>query len=160
MPVCPSDDCFARIGRVAEYSGVSVKTIRYYESLGLLAAKSRTRGGFRLFDLDDALVKLAFIKRSQELGLSLHDIGKFLQVRDRGELPCAEIRTSLKQKVAEIDAKIEQLAALRAELKGLLSGWEDVSHPREGTICPILERASSAQTSKHLTSLKMGEGLS
>lgn len=138
MPVLTSQP--VRIGRVAERSGVPVKTIRYYEELGLLHASSRTNGGFRLFDLDDALVRLAFIKRSQGLGLSLQEIRKFLEVRDRGELPCAEIHASLEQKVAEIDRKVEQLTTLRAELQGLLSGWQELPRPLEGTICPILAR--------------------
>ncbi|MEO1131107.1 MAG: heavy metal-responsive transcriptional regulator [Cyanobacteria bacterium J06639_1] len=135
-----SSSHLVRIGQVARRSGLAVKTIRYYADLHLLRTEHRTSGGFRLFDLDDTLMRLAFIKRAQGLGLSLHDIGNFLQVRDRGELPCAEIHASLQQKLHEIDRKLEQLTTLRAELRGLLSGWQEIPHPRSGTICPILER--------------------
>lgn len=138
--VPPPSAHLARIGQVADRSGLPVKTIRYYEELNLLHARSRTNGGFRLFDLDDTLMRLAFIKRAQGLGLSLHDIGNFLEVRDRGELPCAEIRTSLQQKLGEIDLKLAELTTLRAELQGLLSGWQEMPQPRAGTICPILDR--------------------
>ena len=56
-----------QIGLVAKESGVPIKTIRYYEELGLLKASNRTEGGFRLFDLD-IFARLNFIKRTQRLG--------------------------------------------------------------------------------------------
>ncbi|HEY9299015.1 MAG TPA: MerR family DNA-binding transcriptional regulator, partial [Phormidium sp.] len=62
-----------QIGFVAKQSGVSIKTIRYYEELGLLKASSRTEGGYRLFDAD-VLSRLSFIKRAQSLGLTLAEI--------------------------------------------------------------------------------------
>ena len=62
-----------QIGLIAKESGVPIKTIRYYEELGLLKASSRTEGGFRLFD-PDVFARLHFIKRAQSLGLSLLEI--------------------------------------------------------------------------------------
>jgi DNA-binding transcriptional MerR regulator len=58
------------IGSVAKESGVPIKTIRYYEELGLLKAVGRTEGGYRLFNAD-IFARLNFIKRAQSLGLSL-----------------------------------------------------------------------------------------
>lgn len=128
-----------QIGLVAKESGVPIKTIRYYEELGLLKASSRTEGGYRLFDTD-VFARLNFIKRSQSLGLSLLEIKEFLDVHDQGELPCDHIEIKLKDKIVTITQQIEQLQILKLELEGLLSGWETVPEIPENTICPIIER--------------------
>ncbi len=129
-----------QIGLVAKESGVPIKTIRYYEELGLLKASSRTEGGFRLFD-SDVFVRLNFIKRAQSLGLSLLEIKEFLDVHDQGELPCDHVEVKLKDKIVTITQQIKQLQILKLELEGLLSGWETVPEIPEDTICPIIERA-------------------
>lgn len=126
------------IGSVAKESGVPIKTIRYYEELGLLTSSGRTEGGFRLFH-SDVLERLHFIKRAQSLGLNLAEIKDFLQVYDAGELPCDHIKTKLEDKVKAIDEQIQQLLILRQELTRLLSSWEAKSEQSQATICPIIE---------------------
>jgi MerR family transcriptional regulator, copper efflux regulator len=126
------------IGSVAKESGVPIKTIRYYEELGLLKSSGRTEGGFRLFN-SDVLERLHFIKRAQSLGLNLSEIKDFLQVYDAGELPCDHIKSKLEDKVQVIDEQIQQLLILRQELVGLLSGWEAKADKSQTTICPIIE---------------------
>lgn len=128
------------IGAVAKKSGIPIKTIRYYEELGLLKTTGRTEGGFRLFDAD-VFVRLNFIKRAQSLGLSLTEIGEFLEVRDRGELPCDQIKIKLEDKLVAIARQIRELVTLKQELEGLLSGWETIPEYPETTICPIIEGA-------------------
>jgi DNA-binding transcriptional MerR regulator len=127
------------IGNVAKSSGVPIKTIRYYEELGLLKSSARTEGGFRLFN-SDVLERLHFIKRAQSLGLSLSEIKEFLNVHDGGELPCEHIKIKLEDKIKAIDEQIHQLLILRQELSGLVSGWETIPENPEQTICPIIER--------------------
>ncbi|MFQ4143961.1 heavy metal-responsive transcriptional regulator [Chlorogloeopsis sp. ULAP02] len=127
------------IGNVAKSSGVPIKTIRYYEELGLLKSSARTEGGFRLFN-SDVLERLHFIKRAQSLGLSLSEIKEFLNVHDAGELPCEHIKIKLEDKMKAIDEQIRQLLILRQELSGLVSGWETIPENPEKTICPIIER--------------------
>ena len=138
-----------QIGLVAKESGVPIKTIRYYEELGLLKASNRTEGGFRLFDLD-IFARLNFIKRTQRLGLSLLEIKEFLDIHDQGDLPCHDIKTKLEDKVLEINRQIQQLQILKLELGGLLSGWETIPKIPEETICPIIE--SVEHSSIQLTS--------
>ncbi|HYW19276.1 MAG TPA: heavy metal-responsive transcriptional regulator [Nodularia sp. (in: cyanobacteria)] len=127
------------IGNVAKSSGVTIKTIRYYEELGLLRSLGRTEGGFRLFN-SDVLERLHFIKRAQSLGLPLSEIKDFLNVHDGGELPCVHIKAKLQDKITAIDEQIQQLLILRQELSGLVSGWETIPENPEQTICPIIER--------------------
>jgi DNA-binding transcriptional MerR regulator len=128
------------IGSVAKESGVPIKTIRYYEELGLLKTSGRTEGGFRIFS-SDVLVRLNFIKRAQRLGLSLAEIKDFLDIHDRGELPCDRVQIELEDKISQIEQQIQQLQILKLELKGLLSGWETIPENPDQTICPVIEHA-------------------
>ena len=126
------------IGQVTALSKVLIRTIRYYESLGLLNSSGRTEGGFRQFS-SDVLTRLAFIKRAQSLGLSLEEIRDILNIHDQGKLPCGEVKQKLEDKVNEIDRQIEELLTLRDELTGLLSGWDNFTGKRKDTICPIIQ---------------------
>jgi MerR family transcriptional regulator, copper efflux regulator len=128
------------IGAIASESGIPIKTIRYYDELGLLKTCGRTEGGYRLFD-EDVFVRLKFIKRAQHLGLSLTEIKEFLEVHDQGELPCDHIKVKLEEKLSAIEQHIQQLQILKQELKGLLSGWKKIPEQPEETICPIIERS-------------------
>ena len=127
-----------RIGQISSIAQVSVKTIRYYEKLGLLQALKRTEGGFRLFS-PEVIGRLNFIKRSQNLGLSLTEIGQLLQIHDRGEMPCNEVRHTLQTKIEEIDACIKQLRDLKVELQSLISETKPIKKRKADIICPIIQ---------------------
>ncbi|MBO0351102.1 heavy metal-responsive transcriptional regulator [Phormidium pseudopriestleyi FRX01] len=133
-----------KIGEVSATSGLPVKTIRYYEEIGLLEPTvERANSGYRIFD-STVMNRLAFIKRSQSLGLSLTEIKDILQVHDRGELPCEEVRHHLEAKVTAIDEQIRSLETLRSELQGIIQGWQE--HPPldqvAQTICPNIQQDS------------------
>ena len=68
-----------RIGSVAKESGLPIKTIRYYDELGLLKTFGRTEGNYRLFT-PDIFARLRFIKRAQSLGLSLLEINNRIEL--------------------------------------------------------------------------------
>lgn len=114
------------IGSVARESGIPIKTIRYYEELGLLKTTGRTEGGYRLFSAD-VFVRLNFIKRAQNLGMSLSEIREFLDVHDQGDLPCDHVQEKLRQKLLDIDRQIQQLQILKQELKRLLAEGDMLS---------------------------------
>lgn len=130
-----------KIGEVAAKSGLPVKTIRYYEDIGLLSPTvERSLSGYRLFN-EQVLNRLAFIKRAQSLGLSLNEIQDILTIYVNGELPCHEVKQRLTAKVQAIGEQIQALEALRQELQGLLSRWQEVP-PIERiaeTICPNIQ---------------------
>ncbi|MFB2879940.1 heavy metal-responsive transcriptional regulator [Floridanema aerugineum] len=128
-----------QIGLVAKQSGVSIKTIRYYEELGLLKASGRTEGGYRLFDAD-ILSRLSFIKRGQSLGLTLAEIKEFLQIHDRGDLPCEHAKVKLQEQITDIDEQIQQLLVLKQELQRLLLTQETTVTNLEKVICPVIEQ--------------------
>jgi DNA-binding transcriptional MerR regulator len=130
-----------KIGEVAETSNLPVKTIRYYDEIGLLSPTvERSSVGYRLFS-SQVLNRLAFIKRAQSLGLSLSEIQEILQISDHGELPCGEVKHHLEAKVKAISEQIEALETLKAELQGILCGWQEhpPAHRVHQTICPNLQ---------------------
>ncbi|HIK53684.1 MAG TPA: heavy metal-responsive transcriptional regulator [Synechococcales cyanobacterium M55_K2018_004] len=138
-----------KIGEVASRSGLSVKTIRYYEEIGLLTPTvERSETGYRLFT-PQVLTRLAFIRRSQSLGLSLSEIQHILQVHDQGHLPCAEVRLHLQAKIDGLARQIASLEALKDDLQAVLSSWQDFSQEdlqtermgaQSGLICPNLQK--------------------
>jgi MerR family copper efflux transcriptional regulator len=131
-----------KIGEVSSHSGLPVKTIRYYEEIGLLTPTvERSQTGYRLFN-EQITNRLAFIKRAQALGLTLNEIKDILHVHDRGELPCGEVKQHLQDKVSAISEQIRALETLRSELEGLLSGWQESPPPGliSQTICPNIQK--------------------
>lgn len=130
-----------KIGDIAAQSGLPVKTIRYYEEIGLLTPTvERSEAGYRLFDRS-VLNRLSFIKRAQGLGLSLGEIHEILSVHDQGQLPCGEVKQRLQAKLTAIAQQIEALKTLEDELQGILSGWEEQpsAHRIHQTICPNIQ---------------------
>lgn len=130
-----------KIGQVATESGLPVKTIRYYEELGLLKPLvQRSSSRYRLFQ-PQIVSRLGFIKRAQSLGLSLQEIQEILTIRDNGKLPCGVAKGLLEAKLVGINQQIAALETLKLELQGLLSGWQDMPVERqvEQTICPNIQ---------------------
>jgi DNA-binding transcriptional MerR regulator len=127
-----------KIGEVALKSGVPIKTIRYYEELGLLKASKRTNAQFRLFK-PSVVSRLAFIKRLQSLGFTLQEIGECLAVYDQGNLPCDNIQAKLEKQVDTVNQRITELILLRTELTNLLQHWSTSPEEKPGVICPNLE---------------------
>lgn len=131
------EQAFLKIGELSTQSGVSIKTIRYYEELGLVKSCGRTEGHFRLFH-PDTVTRLSFVKRLQSLGLSLQEIGECLAVYDHGDLPCGDVKSKLEGQVAEIDRQVAELILLRRELTGILQRWSTSPEKQSEVICPNL----------------------
>jgi DNA-binding transcriptional MerR regulator len=110
-----------RIGEVAGAAGVTADTIRYYEREGLLPAPDRTASGYRAYD-GAAVDRLRFIQGAQRLGLRLGDIRDLLAVRDTGTCPCEPAEDLLTRRLAEVDAEIARLTALRTDMARMLAG--------------------------------------
>lgn len=115
-----------RIGALAQASGVSRDTLRFYEREGLLCPEGRSEGGYRLYS-EGAFQRLRFIKQAQALGLSLEEIRAVLEVMHEGRPPCTNVRQILRQKVALLEERITQLTALRDALASRLE-WAE-AHP-------------------------------
>jgi MerR family copper efflux transcriptional regulator len=118
-----------RIGEVAERSGLTVKTIRYYSDEGLILPSSRTEGRYRLFD-EGVYAELSLIRTLKALEIPLADIKAILAARRVGVCSCDSLRRLIEDKRDEIQGRLTGLEALRAELTTLLRGWEDCGRPK------------------------------
>lgn len=129
------------VGQLAACAGVRADTIRYYERTGLLPRPHRTEGDHRRYGAGD-VDRLLFIRGAQRLGLRLAEIRELLAVRDTGACPCCPAETLLRRHVGEIDQEMKRLAALRAELTGILTAMSgpDCPDPAPGTWCPPVLR--------------------
>jgi DNA-binding transcriptional MerR regulator len=107
-----------RIGELARRAGTSARTLRFYEQAGLLPAPLRTPSGYR--DYDDAAVdRLAFVRAAQAAGLTLAEIREVVAVREAQGPPCAHVVGLLDRHADELDARIAELEATRAEVRRL-----------------------------------------
>ncbi|MEM7273851.1 MAG: MerR family transcriptional regulator, partial [Actinomycetota bacterium] len=93
-----------RIGELGERVAVSPKTIRYYESLGLLAEPGRTSGGYRNYD-EGAVERLQFIRDAQATGLSLSEIASVLELKGSPTGSCAHTRSLLERHLVDLDVQ-------------------------------------------------------
>ncbi len=107
-----------RISELAGKAGVTSKTLRYYERIGILPAPSRSPSGYRDYR-PDVLGRLGFIRAGQAIGLSLGEIRQVVALRDRGATPCDHVYQLLQRRSAELDERIDQLQSLRRELQAL-----------------------------------------
>ena len=124
------------VATLAERVGVKGDTIRYYERIGLLPRAPRTSGDHRRWP-EHAVDRLRFIQGCQRLGLSLDEIRDLLAVRDTGACPCEPAGPLLARHIADIDAEMTRLSALRAELAGMLDRvGPDCPDPAPGTWRP------------------------
>jgi DNA-binding transcriptional MerR regulator len=108
-----------RIGEAAEQAGVTTKTLRYYERIGLLPSAERTESGYRSYG-PDALERVRFIRDAQATGLSLTEIQSVLELKSHGDRSCEHTRTLLHRHLDEIDAQITRLQTARSELAQLV----------------------------------------
>lgn len=103
------------IGDLARETGVSDKTIRYYEDIGILPQPARLNNGYRVYDESDA-VRLRFIRRARALDFALDDVGEILAFRERGEAPCLYVLHTIDHKIDEVEQRIADLEQLRQDL--------------------------------------------
>lgn len=103
-----SSSTSSSFGEFSEAAGVPAKTIRYYDSVGLLPEPRRLRHGYRDYDAS-AAKRLEFIRAAQSLGLTLGEIRSILDFRDRGEVPCAHVASLIDRRARDISAEIAAL---------------------------------------------------
>ncbi len=106
------------IGTAAQASGVKIETIRYYERIKLLPAPPRAPSGYRIYAREH-IDRLSFIRRGREIGLSLDRIRELLELSSDAGLPCAGVDRLLREHIADIERKIEDLTRLHDELERL-----------------------------------------
>lgn len=124
-----------RSSEVATEAGVNVQTLRYYERRGLLPAPERSVAGYRSYDAE-AVRTVRFVKRAQQLGFSLKEIDSLLELAAGGPDNCDAAKALATEKLAELDTKIADLAAMRDSLCLLVA---TCTRSRRRRLCPLLD---------------------
>jgi Hg(II)-responsive transcriptional regulator len=128
---------------VARAAGVGVETLRFYERRGVLAEPPRSAAGYRQYGRD-AIARLRFIKRAQELGFSLREIRELLALRVR-KGDCSAVKRRAEGKLQEIDRKIADLQRISAVLRDVTEACVESNPIGE---CPIL-RSFESEPANH-----------
>jgi len=121
------------IGEAAKQSALPVKTVRYYDEIGLVHAP-RSASGYREYSTDE-LHRLRFVARARGLGFSLDDCRQLLSLYEDRSRASAKVKSIVREKLGEIDQKVAELQALRDTLSHLAENCRGDSRPE----CPILE---------------------
>jgi len=107
-----------KIQEFARLTGLSSKTVRYYESIGILPAPKRTLNGYRDYNNQD-LERARFVAGIRSLDLSLEEIAEILALRDRREAPCRTLLERIEQKADQIEERIQLLEQMETDLRRL-----------------------------------------
>ncbi|MDA1091059.1 MAG: Cu(I)-responsive transcriptional regulator [Proteobacteria bacterium] len=122
------------IGAAAEVTGVPAKTIRYYESIGLIPPATRAENGYRHYtgiDIDT----LKFIQRARRLGFSVKDVGGLLALWQDQDRTSASVKALALKHISDVEQRIHELDSIRRTLIDLT----DRCHGNDRPHCPILE---------------------
>lgn len=131
-----------QIGKIAEQTGLSIDTIRFYQKIGLVKQPARSAGGFRLFS-ETEIRDLVFIQKAQELGFSLTEIKQLSVLNQQHDHACSQVRDLLISKLRDVRDKVHQLLQLEEELKKALRKCNRDLLSNKGSqhedCCPVLK---------------------
>lgn len=119
-------DELLKIGEVARRTGVTLRTIRYYQSLGLIEAADRTRGGLHLYRTE-ACDRIQFIRDLRSLDVPLARIKDLLQrrkVAQTGAEGARDVAATLTHSLADVEKRLQQYLVLRHEMAEALGVLE------------------------------------
>ena len=121
------------IGRLAQAVGVNVETIRYYQRRGLIAEPDKPPGGHRRYS-PRVIAQIEFIRRAQQLGFSLDEAKRLLDLADTPD--CKEARSIAEKKHELIEVQIARLEKMRSELAVLIKACKE---NRNRKSCPVID---------------------
>jgi MerR family transcriptional regulator, mercuric resistance operon regulatory protein len=127
------------ISQIARRAGVNIQTVRFYERRGLLERPKKPPSGFRCYG-EQAVARIRFIKRAQELGFTLNEVGRLLTLQ--GKQSCQKTRALAAEKLELVEVRLADLNRLRQVLKELISQC-DVT--RGKAACPVITALTSRQ---------------
>lgn len=120
------------IGGLAKAAGVNVETIRYYQRRGLILEPNKPAGGHRRYS-QAALERVHFIRRAQQLGFTLEEVGGLLDLADGKN--CREVQQLAERKLEVIESRLAELARIQARLRELIAACAANTGPGP---CPLI----------------------
>ena len=133
------------IGEVAQRSGLTTPTVRYYESLGLLRPADRSSSGYRRYS-ENAIEELTFVRKAQALGFSLDEVAQILKLSRSGNTPRSRVLSLAHQHLAAVEERIKQLQAFRDQLSTELAKWDGTTTPTCQGLCQIFANAEPLES--------------
>jgi MerR family copper efflux transcriptional regulator len=121
------------IGEAAKGSGVSAKMLRYYESIALIPSPGRTTAGYRTYTETD-VGTLRFIRRARDFGLPMDRVKLLVGLWHDKNRPSREVKDIAMRQIADLEAKISELTAMKDALATLAAACHGDNRPD----CPIL----------------------
>ena len=119
------------IGRLAKAAGVNVETVRYYQRRGLIGEPRKPPGGHRRY-AETVLLEIGFIRRAQQLGFTLEEIGKLLG--RPGGIACRQARQIAEKRLAVIESRVAELQRMRRDLGRLIRACR-----KSRSSCPLID---------------------
>lgn len=120
------------ISKIAKQIGINTETVRFYERKGLIKQPVKPLQGYRIYPVE-TVNRIRFIKRSQELGFTLHEIEGLLSLSDR---PCQQVEKLAQKKLIAVQAKQADLQLLE---NALLEHISQCQRNNDDTYCPIID---------------------
>lgn len=137
------------ISALAKRSGVASKTLRYWESLGLLPRAARTHTGYRLFD-SESFRYIAFIRKSKAIGLTLGEMRQILRLARTGRCPCPEVLHWTEERAKSVESQIQALSLLLQRLRRIRREWARGGYRdgKCGEVCYLIAELPEANPAK------------
>jgi DNA-binding transcriptional MerR regulator len=141
-----------RIGELAKATGVSTDTLRHYERKGVLRAW-RAANDYREYP-EDALERVRMIRQALAVGFTLDELKAIFEVLDRGGAPCRQVRSLAASKLTRIETHLEEVIALRDDLKAVLKDWDQrLDETASGQRADLLKTLATRGGARSSTSL-------
>ena len=128
------------ISEAARLSGLSSKTIRYYEDIGLVQAAERADNGYRQYQPRE-VEELRFLARARDVGFNLDECRQLLDLQRNEQRQSQHARALVLEKCRDIEQRISQLKDMQSQLQDLAARCQG----DEGPDCAILDELSSGQ---------------
>jgi len=138
------------IGRLAELSGLSRKSIRYYEQERLIPKANRSPSGYRLYN-PAVLERLRFIQKAKAIGFSLDDIRRILDLTDKGRPCCDQVFEWSEKRLENLDEQIKFLTELRKRIVHYQRRWKEQTRAPtvpEAEMCKLIAEVELPEEEK------------
>lgn len=114
---------FLRASELAQAAKISTDTLRHYERKGVLPKPRRSRNGYREYP-PESLIWVRLVRRALAVGFTLDELARILAEREKGGVPCREVRSLAAEKLDDIETRLNELVFVRDELRATLTEWD------------------------------------
>lgn len=130
-----------KIGELADATGITAPTVRYYEQIGLLPPANR-RGGQRRYG-DDDVQRVTFIRRCRDFGFPIEQVRTLLNLMEDDERSCTQARDVAVAHLRSVRQQLRELRALERGIAGAIEDADVLCPGGPGAECVVLGRLAS-----------------